>query len=132
MAFQDRQYEAYVVLGDPASEPLWHWKRWRGFAAALDPIFAACRDKALVRCGQFEKESRKEINLGRLVWSGESEAKWVHGSPANAERSNHWSFFFVEASAPSLPACARQGVPPDFFFVLGNEDFLSRQIPVTF
>ena len=132
MPYHDRKYKAYVVLGDPAAEPLWHWSRWCTFAAQLDPVFAACRGKALLHTGQFEMATKREVKFGRLGWSAESHAKWVHSSPVTADASKNWSFFFVEASAPSLPACGREGVPPDFFFVVSNEAYVTRRIPVEF
>lgn len=132
MFFYDRAYKAYVILGDPASEPLWYWDRWRPFAILLDSVFAACRDKALVRCGQFEIATKKEVKFGRLAWASSSEARWVHSSPVTAETSKAWSFFFIEAAAPSLPACGRDGVPPDFFVVVSNEACVTRKIPVQF
>jgi len=128
----ERPYQAYVILGDAASEPLWEWNRWQSFAVELDPIFAACRDKALVRSGQFGIASRKEIKFGRLGWTPESAAKWTHSSPLTTESSKDWGFFFVEASAPSLPACARDDSPPDFFVVVSNEAYITRQTPVQF
>ncbi|TFW27002.1 hypothetical protein [Duganella callida] len=128
----ERPYQAYVILGDAASEPLWEWHRWQSFAAELDPVFAACRDKPLVRCGQFEIATRKEIKFGRLGWTPESAAKWTHSSPLTTESSKDWGFLFVEAAAPSLPACARDGSPPDFFVAVSNEAYITRQAPVQF
>lgn len=128
----ERPYQAYVILGDAASEPLWEWNRWQSFTAELDPIFAACRAKALVRCGQFGIATRKEIKFGRLGWAPESAAKWTHSSPLTTESSKDWGFFFVEAAAPSLPTCTRDGSPPDFFVVVSNEAYITRQPPVQF
>src|SRR5437773_10921574 len=102
MAFHDRKYKAYVVLGDPTSEPLWNWRRWRAFSEQLDPVFTACREKALVRAGQFEMATKREVKFGRLGWSPDSHAKWAHSSPVTVEASKNWFFFFVEASAPGL------------------------------
>jgi hypothetical protein len=132
MFFYEREFKAYVILGNPNSKPIWHWNQWRAFAAQFDPIFAACRDKALVRSGQFNIDSRKELKFGRLGWGPKSEAKWVHASPFTAEVSKQWLFLFTEASAPSLAACGRDGVPPDFFIVVSNEEYVTRQIPVQF
>jgi len=83
-AYQDRQYRAYLVLGDLASSPLWEWPRWLEFSAAFDPVLKMCRGHALLRIGQFTKEKKKkEVKFGRLVWNPASFQKWTHGSPLN-------------------------------------------------
>jgi hypothetical protein len=132
MAFHDREYKVFVVLGDPGLEPPWHWGRWRVFTDLLDPVFAACRGKALVHVGQFDKVTKRIIRFGRLGWSPESHVKWLHNSPVTLDESKEWSFFYIEASAPSLPACGRDGAPPDFFVVVTNEAHVARKLPVQF
>jgi hypothetical protein len=130
MLFYERPYKAFVILGDPGLEPLWHARRWRRFALPFDQIFSACRAKALVRSGQFDMASKKEIKFGRLGWTPESEAKWTHASPNAA--STQCSFFYTEASAPSLPVCGREGIAPDFYMVVLNDACVSKDIPLQF
>jgi len=133
MAFHDRQYQCYLVLGDPAAPPIWNWSRWLGLAQAFDPVVKLCRDKPLLRVGQFTKEKkRKEVKFGRLVWSHDSFAKWTHGSSITAATAELWDFYYVEVSAPSLPVAGREGKPPDFFFVVANEGLIGRELELAF
>jgi hypothetical protein len=133
MAYHDRQYCAYLVLGDPASPPLWEWSRWLDFSTAFDPVLKSCRGRALLRVGQFTREEkRKEVKFGRLVWNPLSFQKWAHGSPLPESGWKDWNFFFVEASAPSISAAWREAQPPDFFLVVANEGFVSRPVPLAF
>ena len=132
MAFYDRQYTCFLILGNPEIAPVWRWDRWQLFAAIVDPIVGLARDRALVRSGQFYKATRKEVKFGRLGWSARQHEKWVHESPNTKEKSQEWEFFFVEACAPSLPQCVREGTPPDVFLALTNEGYVTRRIPLLF
>lgn len=132
MAFHERMYKCFVILGDPEAPPVWEWNRWQAFASLLDPIIGLSRDKALARSGQFHKGSRKEVKFGRLGWGPGHHRKWVHESPATQGKSKEWDFFFVEVSAPSLPQSWREKIPSDVFFTLRNEGYITKEIPLLF
>ncbi len=132
MAFYERSYKCFVILGNPETPAVWHWDRWQVFASIFDPIIGLARDKALVRSGQFYKGSRKEVKFGRLGWSARHHERWVHESPTTREKSKEWDFFFLEAIAPSLPQCTREGTPPDVFLALSNEGHITTSIPLLF
>jgi hypothetical protein len=121
VAFHDRKYVAYVVLGNSDAEPLWNWRRWSEFAAAFDPVVNQCRDKAVVRCHQYSRETRKPVKFGRLTWNAASHQKWAHESPHTEAESRAWIFQSIQVSAPSFPISARDGIPPDLFLTVRNE-----------
>lgn len=122
--YHDRLYRCYLVLGHPSAPPVWLWHRWLEVARVLDPVVQQCRDKPMLRVGQFTKEGRKEVKFGRLIWSASSFEKWTHDSPATEGQSGLWNFFNVEVSAPSISVAWRSGTPPDFFMVVANEGWI--------
>ncbi len=127
MAYHDREYVVYVVLGDPRVEPaLWTWPSWRVAVDALAPLIDDARGKPAVRTTQFEGESMTAVRFGRIGWNDAGHAKWVHESPSNAERCKSWQFMDAELWAPSWSDCARDGRSPDVFFAIRNEASRSR------
>lgn len=132
MAFHERMYKCFVILGDQQAPPLWEWNRWQEFASLFNPVLTLARDKALARSGQFYRGTMKEVKFGRLGWSAKHHQKWVHDSPADQGKSKEWDFFFYEASAPSLPQCSREGIPSDVFLTITNEGYITREIPLLF
>lgn len=133
MAFHDRQYCCYLILGDQTLPAIWNWPRWLSLAEAFDSVVKNCRGKPNVRVNQYTKEEKpNEVKFGRLVWSHDSFEKWTHGSPATALESRNWNFIFAEAVAPSLPVCARDDKPPDFFMTVTNEGYFRRNIQLAF
>ncbi len=135
MAFHERMYQCFVILGDPQFPPIWEWNRWQTLALLLDPIIGLARDKALVRSGQFHRGNKgalKEVKFGRLGWSAKYHERWVHDSPATRGKCEEWDFFFLEASAPSFPQCYQEGIPPDAFLTITNEGYITKEIPLLF
>src|SRR5438309_1099122 len=68
MAFHTADYDAYVVLGDPAAAPLWRWKVWQRFLPAIDPVIHAARGKPAVRSIQYLPDQAGVVKFGRLGW----------------------------------------------------------------
>ncbi len=131
MAYHDRQYSVFLLLGDPGAEPLWTWERGFELFRAFDPVVRACRGNPAVRVSQSLKTNRRAaVKFGRLTWTPAAFEQWVHGSPHAA--SFDWDFFFAEVSAPSSAVAARDGQPPDFFLTLRNEAYLTASAPVAF
>lgn len=132
MAYSDRQYRVYLVLGDIAAPPLWDWTRWTTFSEQLDPVLEACRDKAHVRVDQYDMTNRADLKFGRLQWSPASHVKWTHSSPKTSAAYKDWSLIDIEVAAPGLSVCAKEGSPPDFFMAIHNEDYGKQPVPVRF
>lgn len=121
MAFHEREYDLYVLMGDPNSSPLWLWPQWVQAAALLSPIIAAGRGKPAVRSLQFSSEGGRTIPFGRLGWDERSHQKWAHLSPFNGPPSAGWRFVHMEAWSPSWTTCKREIAPPDVYVAVSNE-----------
>ncbi len=117
----NRTYRLNLVLA-PTGSP-WHWVEWSRIAADLDPVVKACRGTPLLKSLQRQASTKEWLKFGKLVWNTESFQKWTHGSPLTTTSSATWDFFNTEIAAPSLPTCAKDGLPPDFFLVIHNEKF---------
>jgi hypothetical protein len=124
MAFHDRDFDAYVVLGSPDRPDPWTWPSWPVIAGAVTPLVAAARGKAAVRTTQFERDGRTPVRFGRIGWNGAGHEKWVHGSPTNVGPSAGWQFLSAELWAPSWSQCGRDGRAPDVFLGIRNERML--------
>jgi hypothetical protein len=121
MAFHTAAYDTYIVLGDPAAAALWHWKVWKRFSPAIDPLIQAARGKPAVRSTQYLPNRAGEVKFGRLGWKESDHQKWSHGSPTNKEASESWSFLSLEVWAPVWTVCERENLAPDVFLSIADE-----------
>lgn len=121
MAFHVTDYDTWVVLGDPNAAPLWRWNVWERFTPAIDPLLSAARGKPAVRSTQYLPNQGGLVKFGRLGWKETDHHKWCHGSPANEDASNSWSFLNMEVWAPAWTVCERENVAPDVFLSFVNE-----------
>jgi len=121
MAFYERQYDLYVLLGNAEAMPLWRWPEWYQAACILSPIIKAGRGKPAVRCSQYSVDGKQRISFGRLGWDEKSHQKWTHSSPSNGPESSGWRFRSLEVWSPSWTACEREKTAPDVFLCITNE-----------
>ena len=126
MVFHGRDFDVFVLLGNPSEPDIWTWSAWPAVVEALTPLVVACRGRATVRTTQFERDGKTEILFGGIGWNEAGHQKWVHGSPRNAESSQGWRFLTAELWAPAWSTCERDGSPPDLFFEVRNEAFWDR------
>src|SRR5665213_1016374 len=82
MSFSDRQYEVFVVLGDPKAESAWSEPRWELIADIFDPLVQKARGRAAVRSTQLSigqgSPNQRAISFGRIGWNAPGHKKWVH------------------------------------------------------
>jgi hypothetical protein len=128
MAFHDRKYELYLILGNPGLAGLWNWSRWEGAAPLFESLSTVPRGPAAIRLNQYIKgRGFEQPRFGRMGWDTASHMKWTHGSPVSAQRSKRWKFLSMEAWAPSWDKCEAEDRAPDFFFELSNEQHHARR-----
>jgi hypothetical protein len=121
MAFHTADYDLYILLGDPASEPLWHWDRWHQLMPDLDKLLRAARGPALVRSIQYLPNRAGTVKFGKINWKESDQQKWTHHSPTNLERSANWNFLSAELWAPAWTQCERENFAPDVFLSISSE-----------
>jgi hypothetical protein len=126
MPFNDRQYDLFVMLGNPAVEPAWFEVTWQRIAATIDPLIQSARSSAAVRSTQLKVGSgspnQRAISFGRIGWNIQGHKKWVQAS-----RSDDREFISSEVWAPSWSTCEREARAPDTYFAIRNEQSSSRQ-----
>ena len=122
MSFFDRSYLVFVVLGDPASPKLWEASHWGMVEKLLEGFATGVRGKASLRTIQYGAAGRS-VSFGRLGWSSKSSEKWTH----SAETQPHVHFLSAEAWTPSWTVCEREGLAPDFYVDLLNENRIGQQ-----
>ena len=128
MAFHNREYEVYLILGNPRLRPLWHWSNWRIAAALFEPLSAVPRGPAAVRVNQtVHGEPGKLARFGRLGWNEASHRKWTFGSAVRkrgswptTKSSKRGTFLGMEAWSPSWNQCEASNRAPDFYFQIFN------------
>jgi hypothetical protein len=96
MAFHTADYDTYVLLGDPAAQPLWHWNAWRKPMPEIDSLVRRARGTAGVRSTQVLPNRGGAVRFGRIGWNERDQQKWTHGSPANSAASATWKFLSAE------------------------------------
>jgi hypothetical protein len=129
MAFHDRDYEVYIILGSPEMPPLWRWDRWQTVADLLAPFAEVPRGKAALRGHRYVPNPKKPgfskaEGLGRIGWDRRSHEKWTFNSPLTNGLSSTWQFGNMEAWAPSWNVCGRENLAPDFYFSMNNQTML--------
>jgi hypothetical protein len=129
MAFYDRDYEVYVILGSAEMPELWLWDRWKTVAELFAPFTTVPRGKAALRGDRYVPNPKrpgayKPQGLGRIGWDRRSHEKWTFGSTLTKNVCSDWKFARVEAWAPSWNVCERERTAPDFYFQMTNENML--------
>lgn len=127
MAFYDRDYEVYVILGSAEMPELWLWDRWKTVADLFAPFTTVPRGKAALRGDRYVPNPQKPgayktQGLGRIGWDQRSHEKWAFGSKLMKGKSSDWKFARMEAWAPSWNVCERERTAPDFYFQMTNEN----------
>ncbi len=130
MAFHDREYLIYAVLGHPLSRPPWVETTWTRIFEALDPLTATARGAASVRSSQLgrrpDSPHYQSISFGRIGWNQQGCRKWIHREDGELLSGGHALFEGTEIWAPSWTVCEREGLAPDFFFgMIGEAQFSS-------
>jgi len=123
MAYHTADYDVYVFLGDPASQPLWHWNAWQKLLPELDSLIGEARGKTGVRSTQNLPNRGGTVKFGRIGWNERDQQKWTHGSPINLAVSATWNFLSAEVWAPIWTQCKSQ--PPDVFLSIFSESALA-------
>jgi hypothetical protein len=118
MAFCDRRYEVFVLLGDATREPLWRREVWLRAAATLDELIAGARGKAALRTQQHGADGAA-VRFGRIGWDDDGHRAWTH------EAGDARTFSSLEAWAPSWTVSERDRSAPDVFLALRNEALLA-------
>jgi hypothetical protein len=131
MAFSDREYEVYAILGGPTASPPWVHATWGEVYVALDPLIQAARDRSAVRSTQTGPKpgssKQRTISFGRIGWNEQSAKKWTHREDGQLASGDPAYFMTSEVWAPSWTACERERLAPDAYFAIRNEsDFAAR------
>ena len=121
MAFHTADYDVFVFLGDPASQPLWHWNKWLRLMPDMDALLHVARGPAATRSTQYLPNGSGTVKFGRIGWKERDQQKWTHGSPGNLESSPSWNFLTAELWAPAWTQCERESSAPDIFMEIASE-----------
>jgi hypothetical protein len=101
MSFADREYDVYVILGNPFVIPAWAEPTWTDVASVIGPLLKCARGPAAVRSAQLSvgtgSPNKREVSFGRVSWNAAGHRKWVHPAPSDQNRL----FVNVEMWAPS-------------------------------
>lgn len=120
MAFQDREYQVYAVLGHPTAARPWIERAWTPIFRALDPIIGVARDAAAVRSSQLGPKpgspNKRAISFGRVGWNEQGFKKWTHSKDGSLVSGGDAVFLTCEVWAPSWTVCQREGLAPDVYF----------------
>jgi hypothetical protein len=126
MSFFDRQYEVFAMFGEPKAEPAWSEQKWGRIVDILDPLVRKTRDRAAVRSTQLSigagSPNQRAISFGRIGWNAQGHKKWVH----TATTGDRAEFISTEVWAPSWTTCEREGLAPDIYLAVRNEQSVPR------
>src|SRR5450631_2135520 len=121
MGFHTADYDVYVFLGDPASQPIWHWDKWLRLMPELTALLHVARGPASTRSTQSLANERETVKFGRIGWKEPDQQKWTHGSPRTLDSSPNWRFFNAELWAPAWTQCERERSAPDVFMSIASQ-----------
>jgi hypothetical protein len=115
-----REYEVHLLLGSPSATRLWQRDAWAEVFTILEGLARSPRGVPVTSSMQFESSNREPVKFGRIGWNLEGHSKWTHASETTHR------FLSAEVWTPSRGACTKDGCPPDFLFVLWNQEFFSK------
>jgi hypothetical protein len=121
MAFHTADYDVYVSIGDPATQPLWRWDKWQLLMPPLDDLLHVARGPASTRSTQFLPNRGGTVKFGRIGWKESDQQKWTHGSQRTLESSLSWRFLDTELWAPAWTQCERDRSAPDIFLAIASQ-----------
>jgi hypothetical protein len=125
MGFSEREFEVFVLLGNPAASPPWVQVAWAEVSKALDPLIRAARARPAVRTTQLTpglgSPNQRAISFGRIGWSDDGARKWTHTKDGRLVSGAPSHFYNCEVWAPSWTVCAREVHAPDVYFAIRNE-----------
>ncbi len=113
MNFYRHKYELCVVLGNPASIPIWHVAKWNQWYPLFTEIRLSDRGNGGIWVNQIQ--GTKHERYGRLGFTRESCAKWLHSDDDTRLMES------IEIYSPSWNKCSKSDIPPDIFVSIGNE-----------
>jgi hypothetical protein len=120
MAFHDREYQVYVMLGAPNAPVPWVERTWALIFPALDPIICGARGAAAVRSAQLGpkpgSDYKKAISFGRIGWNEQGSRKWAHRADGTLVSGGEAMFLSCDVWAPSWTICERERQAPDAYF----------------
>lgn len=116
----EREYEVQLLLGDPSTPPLWHAETWQEVFPILRSVAKHARGVPITSSLQFEGAKNRSVQFGRIGWNDKGHAKWTH------QIDTPYRFLNMEVWAPSRCACTKDGLPPDFLFILWNQGFFTQ------
>lgn len=128
MPFHTSEYDVYVLLGDPNSEPLWYWRAWRQLIPGIDALVRTARGRALMRSTQYLRDRIGIVRFGKIEWKEQHQQKWTHLSPITLEVSPNWKFSSTELWAPACAQCEREQLAPDLFLSISSEGYFVRTL----
>ena len=122
MAFHDREYHVYVMLGQPSAPAPWVEQSWAHLFPAVDPVISAARGAAAVRSTQLGPKpgspNQSAISFGRIGWNDQGSRKWVHSADGRLVSGGDAIFLSSEVWAPSWTICERERLAPDAFLAI--------------
>jgi hypothetical protein len=125
MGFGDRQYDLYVILGNPELSPIWTEPAWSHIASALDPLIQMVETPTAVRTLQLRpgpgSPNQRAISFGRIGWNQKGHDKWVHQVSGNDGTEELPQFINAEIWAPHWKTCEKRNWPPDVYVAFRNE-----------
>ena len=121
MAFHERKYHVYAILGDNKARP-WMAEVWQRISQLIAPLVAAARGRAGIRTNQYAgtQPSMKPVTFGRLAFDDKSAAKWTHESPGKLQSGTPSCFFNTELWCPGWGICERDATPPDLYLAVSS------------
>ncbi len=125
MAFWNRHYDVYAMLGDPAANPPWVYDVWQDMFEAINPVVRTARGRASIRSSQSKPRTESPqwqgMSIGRIGWNKDPQKKWTHARDGFLASGQPTEFRDYDLWAPSGPACVRDGLPPDVYFSMWRE-----------
>ena len=122
MAFHDREYQVYVMLGQPNVPPPWVERTWASIFHALDPLIRVARGAAAVRSTQLGPKpgspNKRAISFGRIGWNDQGSRKWVHSVDGKLASGGDAIFLSCEVWAPSWTVSERERLAPDVYLAI--------------
>ena len=130
-------FYSYYLFGLSKGKPIWNWENWKKCIPILQPIIDLSSETPFIKTEQsipvtYGKNNQNisynkgVLRFGRMIWNDKNNEKWT----TKYSNEKKWVFFNTEISFPTRSKCAKNGINPELFITIHNQNLTGSPDPL--